>query len=61
MSRYLMAMGVSRILRVVFWGMQYLAGEKFIYLIIADVIHTIIIADIMYLWLTEKKKGAILI
>lgn len=54
-------MGFSRVLRLVFWVMNYLAGEKFVYLILADVIHTVIIADIMFLWVKDRKKGAILI
>lgn len=60
-SKYLVAMGFSRVLRLVFWVMNYLAGEKFVYLILADVIHTVIIADIMFLWVKDRKKGAILI
>ncbi|CAD8203214.1 unnamed protein product [Paramecium octaurelia] len=60
-SKYLVAMGFSRLLRLVFWVMNYMAGEKFVYLILADVIHTVIIADIMFIWIRDKKKGAILI
>ena len=54
-------MGFSRLLRLVFWVMNYFAGEKFVYLILADVIHTVIIADVMFIWVRERKQGAILI
>lgn len=60
-SKYLVAMGFSRLLRLVFWVMNYFAGEKFVYLILADVIHTVIIADVMFIWVRERKQGAILI
>lgn len=60
-SKYLVAMGFSRLLRLAFWVMNYFAGEKFVYLILADVIHTVIIADVMFIWVKERKQGAILI
>lgn len=60
-SKYLVAMGFSRLLRLGFWVLNYLAGEKFIYLILADVIHTIIIADVMFIWVRDRRRGAILI
>ena len=54
-------MGFSRLTRMIFWIMNYMRGERFVYLILADVIHTLIIGEVMYLWLVNKKKGVILV
>jgi ER lumen protein retaining receptor len=61
-SRYLASMAFSRVIRMIFWIMQWFSGSKFIYLIMADVIHTVIVGDFMFLWFKEKRSdGTILI
>jgi len=55
-SRYLVLMGVSRILRLLFWIMMHIKSEDFLYLIFADLFHTIIVGDMVWLHF-KKKKG----
>jgi ER lumen protein retaining receptor len=61
-SRYLACMAFSRVVRLGFWVIQWINGSQFIYLILADVIHTIVVGDFMFLWFKEKRTdGTILI
>ncbi len=55
-------MAFSRVVRLGFWVIQWINGSQFIYLILADVIHTIVVGDFMFLWFKEKRSdGTILI
>lgn len=58
-GQYLVFIAISRGLRLVFWVLQYLDGDQFIYLILADVVHSIIIADFVWLYFKHKGTGAI--
>ena len=45
-------MGLSRLVRLLFWFFQYLEGDHIMYLLIADLIHTILVGDLRFiLWI----------
>lgn len=50
-------MGISRLLRLIFWLFLWFDGEGFFYLIIADLLHCAFIGDFVYLFLTNKSKS----
>jgi ER lumen protein retaining receptor len=58
---YLVFMALSRVMRMCFWIMQYLNGDEFIYLILADVIHTIILGDFVYCFFKHRSNERILL
>lgn len=60
-GNYVMLLGISRVIRMVFWILMYLEGDSFIYLILADLLHTILIGDFVYHYFTSKKGDLIII
>jgi hypothetical protein len=60
-SRYVACMAVARVIRIVFWVTQYLANAFFPYLILADVIHTVIVGDLTFLYFKEKRSDGLII
>eukprot|EP00357_Protocruzia_adherens_P014358 CAMPEP_0115004286 /NCGR_PEP_ID=MMETSP0216-20121206/19105_1 /TAXON_ID=223996 /ORGANISM="Protocruzia adherens, Strain Boccale" /LENGTH=256 /DNA_ID=CAMNT_0002370231 /DNA_START=27 /DNA_END=797 /DNA_ORIENTATION=- len=56
-SHYIFALGVARFLRLIFWVSMYMQGETFIYLILADLLHTILLADFTYYYFRSIKSG----
>lgn len=60
-GRYLVCLAVSRIFRLTFWVMLYLQGDTFLYLIIADLLHTALLADFIYYYLQNKNSKVILL
>lgn len=61
MGRYLVCMGLSRFLRLMFWILMWIDGDGFFYLILADILHCVFIGDFVYLFITNKNKHEILI
>lgn len=60
-GRYLVFMAFSRVLRGLFWLFIFLAADKFPYLLIADAIHTLILAEFVYIYFKHKNGDIILL
>eukprot|EP01016_Furgasonia_blochmanni_P003705 TRINITY_DN11450_c0_g1_i2.p1 TRINITY_DN11450_c0_g1~~TRINITY_DN11450_c0_g1_i2.p1 ORF type:complete len:274 (-),score=36.40 TRINITY_DN11450_c0_g1_i2:98-919(-) len=60
-GHYLFCLAMSRIFRMVFWIMMYLKGDMFAYLIIADLLHTILLADFIYFYIKNRHSRTILL
>ena len=58
---YILLLGVSRLIRMVFWVMMYLEGDSFLYLILADLLHTILLGDFVYSYFKHKKGNLIML
>ena len=54
-------MALSRIIRLIFWTVLWFDGDGFIYLILADIAHTLFIGDFVFLYFTKKETGGRLI
>lgn len=50
-SNFVMALGAARLLRLCFWVKMYVDGDTFIFLMLADILHTVILADFAYIYL----------
>lgn len=60
-SHYVGLIVVARFIRMCFWGKMYFLGEHFLQLFFADVLHTLLSADYMYLWCRKLQYGGRLI
>lgn len=60
-SHYVGLIVVARAIRMVFWGKMYFLGEHFLQLFFADICHTLLSADYMYIWVRKLKDGGRLI
>lgn len=60
-SHYVGLIVVARFIRMLFWGKMYLLGEHFLQIFFADVLHTLLSADYMYLWCRKLRNGGRLI
>mmetsp|Transcript_129472 Transcript_129472/g.360656 ORF Transcript_129472/g.360656 Transcript_129472/m.360656 type:complete len:219 (-) Transcript_129472:181-837(-) len=60
-SHYVGLIVVARFIRMVFWGKMYFLGEHFLQLLFADICHTLLSADYMYLWCRKLQYGGRLI
>lgn len=60
-SHYVALLIVARFIRMVFWGKMYFLGEHFLQLFLADILHTLLSADYMYLWCRKLRDGGRLI
>lgn len=61
-GRYITLLGASRFFRMLFWIKMFIEGEHWLYLIMADLIHTCLLADFIYIFLKSKKtKGLIIL
>lgn len=60
-SHYVGLLVVARIVRMIFWGKLFVMGEHFAQLLIADVLHTLLSADYLYLWCRKLRHGGRLI
>lgn len=60
-SHYVGLLIVSRVVRMVFWGVLFFLGEHFLQLFIADILHTCFAGDYLYLWVRKLKSGGRLI
>jgi len=60
-SHYVGLIVVARFVRMLFWGKMYFLGEHFLQLFFADICHTLLSADYMYLWFRKLQHGGRLI
>jgi|Transcript_81803 ER lumen protein retaining receptor len=60
-SHYVGLIVVARFIRMLFWGKMYFLGEHFLQLFFADICHTLLSADYMYLWCRKLQYGGRLI
>mmetsp|Transcript_833 Transcript_833/g.2083 ORF Transcript_833/g.2083 Transcript_833/m.2083 type:complete len:221 (+) Transcript_833:49-711(+) len=60
-SHYVGMIVVARFIRMVFWAKMYFLGEHFLQLLFADICHTLLSADYMYLWARKLRFGGRLI
>mmetsp|Transcript_34003 Transcript_34003/g.72187 ORF Transcript_34003/g.72187 Transcript_34003/m.72187 type:complete len:217 (+) Transcript_34003:71-721(+) len=60
-SHYVGLLVIARAARMVFWGVLFYMGEHFLQLFIADLLHTILTADYMYLWFKKLRSGGALV
>jgi len=60
-SHYVGLIVVARFIRMIFWGKMYFLGEHFLQLLFADICHTLLSADYMYLWFRKLQYGGRLI
>eukprot|EP00743_Colponemidia_sp_Colp-15_P001590 GILK01001736.1.p1 GENE.GILK01001736.1~~GILK01001736.1.p1 ORF type:complete len:224 (-),score=33.43 GILK01001736.1:198-869(-) len=58
-SHYMFCLAASRFLRLGFWILMWLDGDKFFSLMAADLIHTLLLSDYVYYYLkslTDRKR-----
>eukprot|EP01055_Gregarina_sp_Pseudo9_P005323 Gregarina_sp_Pseudo_9__5322@NODE_625_length_2471_cov_78_035362_g589_i0_p2_GENE_NODE_625_length_2471_cov_78_035362_g589_i0NODE_625_length_2471_cov_78_035362_g589_i0_p2_ORF_typecomplete_len221_score50_66ER_lumen_recept/PF00810_18/4_9e25ER_lumen_recept/PF00810_18/1_8e04PQloop/PF04193_14/0_056PQloop/PF04193_14/7_1e02PQloop/PF04193_14/4_1e03DUF1118/PF06549_12/0_14_NODE_625_length_2471_cov_78_035362_g589_i017152377 len=63
-SHYIALIVLSRLIRLLFWGSLYLQGDKFVGLLLADIIHTAFCAQYMFIWVSRfrnVKSGGVLL
>lgn len=60
-SHYVGMIVLARGFRMCFWIKMYFLGEHFLQLLFADICHTLLSADYMYLWLNKLKNGGRLV
>ena len=60
-ANYVLLLGISRLLRMIFWIYEYLIGEHFVSLIVADLLHCILLIDFVYCYFKSSKGGAIIV
>eukprot|EP00401_Gymnodinium_catenatum_P044063 CAMPEP_0117616060 /NCGR_PEP_ID=MMETSP0784-20121206/84853_1 /TAXON_ID=39447 /ORGANISM="" /LENGTH=213 /DNA_ID=CAMNT_0005419801 /DNA_START=97 /DNA_END=738 /DNA_ORIENTATION=- len=56
-SHYVGFVVVARFVRMCFWIKMYFLGEHFLQLLFADICHTLLSADYMYLWCRKLQYG----
>ena len=60
-GRYLICLGISRFMRMIFWLLMYWEGDTFLYLVAADLIHTALLGDFVYYYMKNKNEETILL
>eukprot|EP01066_Platyproteum_vivax_P007229 Platyproteum_vivax@DN2778_c0_g1_i1.p1 len=60
-SHYVAMLIVSRIMRMMFWVLLYTQGEHFVSLFVADLVHAVMSADYLYLWVRKLRSGGTLV
>lgn len=60
-SHYVALLVIARAIRMLFWGVLFWMGEHFLQLFLADVIHTLLSADYMWLWFKKLRTGGRLV
>jgi len=60
-SHYVALLVIARSIRMLFWGVLFWMGEHFLQLFIADILHTLLSADYMYLWFKKLRSGGRLV
>ena len=60
-GHYVFSLALSRVFRLIFWIISYVDGVAFGYLIIADLVHTVFLADFVYFYLRTKPGTPILL
>jgi ER lumen protein retaining receptor len=60
-SHYIGLLVIARGVRMVFWIALFMGGDRFISLFLADVFHTVLSADYLYLWIRKLRHGGRLV
>lgn len=60
-SHYVAGVVISRLIRMIFWGTLFWQGEHFLQLFLADIIHTALSADYLFLWVRKLSDGGKLV
>ena len=60
-SHYIGLLVIARAVRAVFWMVLFAQGQRFLSLILADVIHTALSTDYLYLWVRKLRHGGRLV
>ncbi len=60
-GHYVFSLAVSRVFRLCFWIGMWLEGDSFIYLMLADLLHTVLLADFCYFYLRRKTGEPLLL
>eukprot|EP00928_Gymnodinium_smaydae_P061933 TRINITY_DN45898_c0_g1_i1.p1 TRINITY_DN45898_c0_g1~~TRINITY_DN45898_c0_g1_i1.p1 ORF type:complete len:221 (-),score=43.52 TRINITY_DN45898_c0_g1_i1:313-975(-) len=60
-SHYVGLIVVGRAIRMIFWIKMYFLGEHFLQLLFADICHTLLSADYMFLWCKKLQYGGRLV
>mmetsp|Transcript_39852 Transcript_39852/g.70070 ORF Transcript_39852/g.70070 Transcript_39852/m.70070 type:complete len:221 (-) Transcript_39852:198-860(-) len=60
-SHYVGLLVCARFIRMIFWGKMYFIGENFLQLLFADILHTLLSADYMFLWCRKLQYGGRLV
>eukprot|EP00929_Paragymnodinium_shiwhaense_P016201 TRINITY_DN124405_c0_g1_i1.p1 TRINITY_DN124405_c0_g1~~TRINITY_DN124405_c0_g1_i1.p1 ORF type:complete len:221 (-),score=66.78 TRINITY_DN124405_c0_g1_i1:235-897(-) len=60
-SNYVGLIVIARFVRMLFWIKMFYLGEHFLQLLFADICHTLLAADYMYLWFKKLKDGGKLV
>lgn len=61
MGHYVFCLAVSRAIRLLFWLCMWLEGDSFIYLMLADLLHTALLADFVYYYVKRKTGQPLLL
>mmetsp|Transcript_7640 Transcript_7640/g.4097 ORF Transcript_7640/g.4097 Transcript_7640/m.4097 type:complete len:112 (-) Transcript_7640:22-357(-) len=56
-SHYMMCLGLSRLIRLFFWLALWMEGDLFVYLVLADLMHTFLLADFAYYYFCAIRSG----
>ena len=56
-GNYLVLLALSRVLRLIFWTYMWYNGDGFIYLMVADFLHTCLLGDFVYYYLKSRTSG----
>ena len=59
-GNYVVCLGISRFLRMIFWLMLYIQGDSFLYLVVADLLHCVLLADFAYYYLMSRGPSILL-
>jgi len=60
-SHYIGLLVIARAVRMIFWIHLFLDGDEFLCLFLADVFHTALSADYLYLWIKKLRHGGRLV
>jgi ER lumen protein retaining receptor len=60
-SHYIGLLVIARAVRMVFWMILFIEGDRFISLFLADIFHTVLSADYLYLWIRKLRHGGRLV
>ena len=60
-GNYLTSLAFARLIRIIFWLRYAQNGEYFLSLLFADILHTLVLADFLWLYLKNKSKSNMII
>ena len=60
-SHYIGLLVIARIVRMLFWIVIFFDGQRFLCLFVADLLHTALSADYLYLWINKLRNGGRLV